>query len=128
MKTHNLHNIANQLNLLEISHKTTEQQAISAMQILEQFNGLMVGITYFSGLTPWERHQQDELLFILEGTVELTLYDENGPQIYMSSAGQLCIVPREIWHRQRGQPMVKLMFITGETEISHSDNPTLASN
>lgn len=124
MKTNNPQAIAKQLPLLEISNSTTELQAIAAMQIFDQFEGQLVGVTHFSGLTPWERHRQDELLFVLEGTVELTLHGEDGLQTSISSAGQVCVVPKQVWHRQRGLPTVKLMFITGETDISRDDDPT----
>ena len=119
--------VAGELPLLELSTATTEAEAMAAMRVLDHFEGLMVGVTHFSGLTPWERHGQDEFLYVLDGAVEVTLWHEAGPETDMGSAGAVFIVPKGVWHRQLPKPAVKLMFITGDTEVSYEETPPQSS-
>lgn len=127
MKFNNPQAISNELPLVEISTTTTEEEAMSAVQIFNQFEGFMVGVIHFSGLTPWECHTQDELLYVLEGAVEVILWRENGPEVVAVPTGSVCVVPKGVWHRQLPQPRVRLMFITGDTEVSKDETPPLKS-
>lgn len=124
MKPHDLYVLSATLPLLNVSEATTEEQAMSAVHRIAQLEGCTVGVTHFSGLTPWERHPQDELLFVLEGAVEVTVLDKDEMLNSTVNAGSVFVIPKGLWHRQLPQPTVKLMFITGETEISHEEIPS----
>ncbi|MEM6253461.1 MAG: cupin domain-containing protein [Cyanobacteria bacterium P01_D01_bin.156] len=123
MKIHNPKTVASELPLLELSIATTEADAIAALRILDHFEGLMAGVTHFSGLTPWECHPQDELLYVLDGSVEVTLWHETDPETSIVSAGDMCVVPKGVWHRQISRPAARLLFITGDTEVSYDERP-----
>jgi mannose-6-phosphate isomerase-like protein (cupin superfamily) len=53
-----------------------------------------------SGGGPWEMHPDtDELLFALQGSVTIELFDHNGNERVPLTAGSLVVVPRGRWHR-----------------------------
>jgi mannose-6-phosphate isomerase-like protein (cupin superfamily) len=110
---------------LKISEQTTEADAGAAMQILNDFNQCMVGIVNFSGLTPWERHPDDEFLQVLDGEVEVTILDDGADRIISLSAGSIFVVPQHLWHKQNSVTGVKLLFITSKegNETSTAKDP-----
>lgn len=94
--------------------------------MLAEFNDCMVGLVSFSGDTPWERHPDDELLYILEGEVDVDiLLDDGGKESLSLRAGGMCIVPRNLWHKQHAPAGTKLRFVTSAqgNEESTADDP-----
>ncbi|MEO0935196.1 MAG: hypothetical protein AAFY21_16055 [Cyanobacteria bacterium J06641_2] len=77
MKSFDIQAALKSLGKLEVYGETTSDEASAAMKILGNFNKCMVGMVNFSGLTPWERHQDDELLQIVEGEVDVTILAED---------------------------------------------------
>jgi quercetin dioxygenase-like cupin family protein len=112
---------------LKVTASTTEADAMAAVRIVTSFNQCMVGTVRFSGLTPWERHPDDELLHVLQGEVEVTVLTESGAIHRTLRAGSVFVVPRGLWHRQHPRPSVTLMFVTSQTgnEASRADDPRL---
>ena len=111
---------------LEISESTTAEEAGAAMKILASFNQCMVGLVSFSGLTPWERHPDDELLHILEGEVDVRLLlAEGGEQCFTLHADSVFIVPANLWHNQFSRNGTKLLFVTSQqgNEESTAEDP-----
>jgi mannose-6-phosphate isomerase-like protein (cupin superfamily) len=106
---------------LEIAEQTTSEDASTAMNMLGTFNQCMMGLVHFSGLTPWERHPDDELLQILEGDVEVILFEESRVREINLHPGSIFIVPSRVWHRQHSPNGVKLMFLTSQEGNEHSD-------
>ncbi len=123
MESHNLRELSAFLPLLEVSKDTTEEEAMASVRTFSQFEDCFVGVTHFSGLTPWERHNRDEFLYVLEGKVEVTILEEGVERKVVVHSGEVCVVPKMLWHRQLPNPNVKLMFITGETEVSYESIP-----
>jgi mannose-6-phosphate isomerase-like protein (cupin superfamily) len=105
---------------LEIVSQTTSEDAGAAMKILGDFNQCMVGIVYFSGATPWERHPDDEFLQILEGEVAVTILGDEVKEILLS-VGSVFVVPRGLWHKQHSDRGVKLLFLTSQSGNEHSE-------
>lgn len=98
---------------LKVTATTSGEEAMASMRQLANFNQCMMGVVRFSGLTPWERHPDDELLYVIEGAVEVTVLDKKGvASVSTVTAGSICIVPAGCWHRQHPQPSVALMFLT----------------
>ena len=124
MEVHSITNIKNELPKLVISEAVTEEQAMASMRILGNFNQCMMGITHFSGTTPWERHEDDEFLQVLEGTVELLAVDKDKRTSKRLQAGECSVVPKNLWHRQSSDGG-KVMFITSRegNQTSHEDIP-----
>lgn len=113
------------LEKLEISDRTTSKDASASMKIFGNFNQCAIGLVSFSGETPWERHPDDELLYIQEGGVKITLLAEDGIREVTLQAGSVFIVPAGLWHNQLSQDGVKLLFITSRegNQESQLDDP-----
>jgi quercetin dioxygenase-like cupin family protein len=110
---------------LKVTAATTDAEAMAAVRILGSFNQCMIGLIRFSGLTPWERHPDDELLQVLDGSVDVTVLLDDGPFETTLVAGSLFVVPKGRWHRQNPRPAVSLLFITSMTgnDASRSEDP-----
>jgi quercetin dioxygenase-like cupin family protein len=104
----------------------TEEDAAASMRFLEPFNECMLGAVRFSGETPWERHPEgDELLFVLEGEIVVTILSDSGRDSAALTAGSVCIVPRGLWHRQRADTAAAVLFATPTkgTDNSWAEDP-----
>lgn len=115
---------------LAITDATTEADAAAAFPCLAPFNqgGIFAG--RFSGLTPWECHPTgDELLYVLDGAVEVTiLLEPGGAEVSTARKGQVVIVPKGLWHRQRPVPEVALLTMTPmPSQISDAADPRQAA-
>ncbi len=109
---------------LQVTRDTTEADAMAAVRSLGSFNQATLGVTRFSGLTPWERHPDgDELLYVVEGAVEVTLLTNERALTISVATGSLFVVPRDVWHRQQARDRAALLFVTGATDISWADDP-----
>lgn len=110
---------------LKVTDATTRAEAMAAVRILGTFNQCTVGAIRFSGLTPWERHPDDELLQVLDGAVEVTVLLDDGPHVTTLSPGAVFVVPKGRWHRQEPRPVVSLLFITSSSgnDTSRSEDP-----
>lgn len=88
--------------------------------IPESFNQGMFWVGRFSGQSPWERHPDgDELLHVLEGEVEVTVWTDDGLVHTTVPAGSVFVVPRGLWHRQIAWEAVTQVGATpGTTEHS----------
>lgn len=125
MKPQHLADAIHTLPLLAVTASTTALEAGAALRQLAEFNGCMVGVIRFSGQTPWERHSGDELLYVLEGAVEVTVLTDDSMQVTTLTEGMIFIVPRDCWHRQKPQPETAIMFLTPAqgTDASWADDP-----
>ncbi len=91
------------------------------MKMLGNFNQCMMGLVCFSGLTPWERHPDEELLQILEGEVDVTIINDGNISKVTLYPGSILIVPRRLWHKQYSHKGVKLLFVTSLEGNEHSE-------
>ena len=114
MKSFDIQAALKSLGKLSVNEETTSDQASAAMKILGSFNQCMVGMASFSGLTPWERHQDDELLQIMEGEVDVTILAKDEVRKITLYKDSIFIVPRGLWHNQSSTQGVKLILITSE--------------
>jgi mannose-6-phosphate isomerase-like protein (cupin superfamily) len=92
---------------------------------LARFNhgGLFLG--RFAGQSPWERHRHgDEIVYVLEGEIELTMLAARGERRVTVRAGSLVVVPRGTWHRQLARtPATQLTATPTPTDISWAADP-----
>jgi len=79
---------------LRVSAATTELDAAAAMPVLADFNDCIVGTVRFSGQTPWERHPGDELLYIVEGSVDVTVLLDDAAHDATLNTGSVFVGPR----------------------------------
>jgi len=73
----------------------------------------------------WERHPDgDELLYILEGELEMMLLRESTSEKASLESGSLFVVPQGVWHRPYAKSDVRLLFATPvRTETSTAEDP-----
>lgn len=109
------------LGLLDLIANPEPAEEDTWMRVLAPFNECMIGMIRFQGETPWEIHPDDELLHILEGSVDVTILAPEGEHKATLSAGQICIVPRKCWHKQNAKSPVSLMYVTSRDHNGHSE-------
>lgn len=90
------------------------------------FNGRTFGSCSIEGVSPgWEMHPDtDEFFYVIEGTVEITLLENEEPEHYVMPAGCSFVVPRGIWHKPGAPGGAKFIYFTpGESLYSEEDDP-----
>ena len=114
-------------NLAEVMAREpdfSDPERTSAFWILNDHDHGHVWVGKFSGRSPWERHPADELLHVLEGEVEITLHTPGGPVVEDMRAGEIAVVPANVWHRQFSEEGVVEWGLTpGRTEHSMDELP-----
>jgi mannose-6-phosphate isomerase-like protein (cupin superfamily) len=87
------------------------------------FHDCRCGIGSFVGCPHWERHNGgDELLLVLSGESNLTVFEEDGPVSRKIGAGTLAIVPQGHWHCNNAPDGVTMLFMTPSEGNEHSSN------
>jgi quercetin dioxygenase-like cupin family protein len=124
-----VHTALRSLPELVVTADTSAAEAEAAMQALTSFNGCMVGVVRFTGRTPWERHPDDELLYVLEGAVDVTVLTETGTLRESLAVGDVYVVPKDSWHRQHTAKTTALLFVTSEAgnAVSDAEDPRAGS-
>lgn len=128
MRAYDLANELRDLPELQVTRDTTEADATAAVRALGTLDTCVLGVTKFSGLTPWEHHPDaDELLYVLAGAVDVTVLTEEDTVVTSVPAGSVFVVPRGRWHRQHARERAALLFATGATDISWAKDPRATS-
>lgn len=124
IQTYNVAEILANLPHLDLTRGVKGEDAAAAFPMQAPFDagGLFIG--GFTGLSPWERHPDaDELLYAVDGEVELTILTDDGTRRGLLRQGEACVVPKGLWHRQFAAKAVKLLTISSGTDISMADDP-----
>jgi quercetin dioxygenase-like cupin family protein len=122
--------ILRDLNELKITDETTGEEANAAVHTIGDMGERSLGVMRFSGLTPWERHMGgDELVYVLEGAIDVTVLTEDSEVQRRVSAGSFFICTEGLWHRQRTQPSAAVLYGTPIKTSQHSfaEDPRLES-
>lgn len=93
---------------------------------LSDFNAGHIGVFWcMPGTSPWERHPDtDEILYVLEGEVDITVLTDDGPITTKVSSGSLFVVPKGLWHRHEVRTKLKELYVTpGASEMSTAADP-----
>jgi mannose-6-phosphate isomerase-like protein (cupin superfamily) len=124
---HDMNAILRDLPELKITDETTGEEAQAAVHRIGDIGERSLGVMRFSGLTPWERHGCDELVFALEGAVDLTVLTNDGPVQRRLNAGSFFVCPQGLWHRQLTRPSAAVLYGTPIATSQHSfaDDPRL---
>ena len=93
---------------------------------LAAFNNGSVGVFRCGpGTSPWEHHpDDDELLYVLEGAVELTVLTEHGAITTLVEPGSAFVVPKGLWHKHHvAERLVEFYATPGGTVHSDAEDP-----
>ena len=125
MKAQNIQAVLRDLPELKITENTTSEEADAAFRELGSLNQASMNVGRFVGETPWERHPNgDELLYFLDGEVDITLMTEDGPVQVSGRAGSIFVVPQGMWHKQySAQGITTLSAIPRPSDVSFALDP-----
>ena len=98
---------------------------MAASRSLGALNRNELGVARFSGRPPWEKHAEDELIYVVDGAVEITLWKDAQPEVFALASGSLVVIPAETWHRSFAEDFVTLLFATPSegNQSSFADDP-----
>ena len=83
-------------------------------------DGRLAGVVHLEHDSHWEMHPDgDEVLVGLSGSVEIILDLDDEPETVTLAAGQMCIVPRGVWHRLVVNEPGQLLFATPGPTTQH---------
>jgi PhnB protein len=126
LEVHDLRAALREASHLNITEATTEEEANAAVRNVAKMDQLTLGVMSYTGLTPWERHPDgDELLYALDGELEVTLLTDDGSVHETLRAGSAFVCPRGLWHRQLARKSVSMLYGTAieTSEVSFADDP-----
>ena len=130
LREHDLQAALREVPHLTISDVTTGADADAAVRNVARIGKLSLGVMSYTGLTPWERHPDgDELLFALDGELEVTVLTDDGPVTRKLHAGEAFVCRQGLWHRQLAEKSVSMLYgtPTDTTEISMADDPRVVT-
>jgi PhnB protein len=128
LEAHDLRAALREVPHLTITDSTTGEHADAAVRNLAKLDQLTLGVMSYTGQTPWERHPgADELLYALDGELEITVLTDDGPVHETLRAGSAFVCPQGLWHRQLARKSVSMLYGTAveTSEISMEEDPRL---
>ena len=89
-----------------------------ANESLGSYDNANIGIgRYIPGASPWERHDNgDELLLILDGSVQIEALDGDASPRTTLPEGALFVVPRGRWHQLVAEAPVHILYLSPSEE------------
>ena len=126
LEAHDLRAALREVPHLTITDSTTGEDADAAVRNVAKLDQLTLGVMSYTGQTPWERHSgADELLYALEGELEVTVLTDNGPVHETLRAGSAFVCPQGLWHRQLARKSVSMLYGTAveTSEVSMEEDP-----
>lgn len=96
-----------------------------------QFNDKPFGACSLKGVSPgWEMHPDtDEFFYVIEGTIEITLLEQDQARHYIATAGSSFVVPRGIWHKPGAPEGAKFIYFTpGQSLYSEKEDPRIEND
>lgn len=112
------------VDLTELLERVPLDERAPALARLD--SRLDVGLARFSRHPRWEVHPAgDELLYVLDGELELTLLLDDARPSTVLGPGMLGVVPRDVWHSPVPRQPVTLLHVAdyGGTRVSDDDDP-----
>lgn len=122
---HDIATVAADLTVFQLGVSEPDAMA-GSMRVLEAFNQCALGVIRFTGATEWERHPDDEFLYVVGGEVEIVFRVGEERRQAVLRPGHACVVPAGAWHRQYAPDGVTLIYITsrgGTDHASAADDP-----
>lgn len=106
------------MQILELNATLSEFQSLTrANRRLGHHNDNSVGLGRYSGQSPWERHTNgDELLYVVDGEVDVEALTDAEPFRGTLRAGSLFLVPKGVWHQLTARPSATIFFVSPPDE------------
>ncbi|HUE60278.1 MAG TPA: cupin domain-containing protein [Acidimicrobiales bacterium] len=123
---HNVREILAGAPVLDSGSATARQDLSTTWRGFGCLDDFTIGGRRFVGASPWELHPyNDELLFVLDGELEVTLLTGPTPTKSKVGPGCLFVVPKGTWHRQTAWEPVSSWGVTAtqHDQISFADDP-----
>jgi quercetin dioxygenase-like cupin family protein len=99
-----------------------------SMRFLTPLNTSLIGVTHSWAHTSWERHDTDELLYLLEGDTDIVTLTEQGPRRSTARQGSLFVCPGGLWHQLQPHTPLTMFFATpAATQAAGADDPRVAA-
>jgi mannose-6-phosphate isomerase-like protein (cupin superfamily) len=117
--------------VLDVTANPSRDQVSSTLRTFGHLDSYTISGRRFRGTSPWELHPtEDELLYVIDGEMEVTLLGDDGPFTVSLASGCLFVVPKGTWHRQFARETVMSWGVTAtqSDQISFADDPRLASD
>ena len=120
--------LANEFDKLQFvggrTPSSSEAELQSAFAQLAGYRDGGIFIGHYAGDSAWERHSQgDEIVYVVEGETTLTLLSDNGEISHSMRAGEMLIVPQNVWHRFETPEGVKILTATPQPTDHSVDHP-----
>ena len=90
----------------------TDQETENAFATLADYRDGGIFVGHYAGNSEWERHPGDEIVTVIEGATTITLLIDGEEQPNLLTAGDLIVVPEDVWHRFETPDGVKIMSVT----------------
>jgi mannose-6-phosphate isomerase-like protein (cupin superfamily) len=91
-------------------------------QTLCQVNDSLARIGVFHGEFHWHKHdREDELFFVLDGTLLLDIDDTHGKRTVELQPKQGMVVPRGVVHRTRAPARTVVLMVEAATVVATGD-------
>lgn len=106
---------------------TSAEDSKDSFSVLSEYRDGAIYITHYSGFSEWERHPKgDEIVYLLEGESILVFLEDSKESSNELHAGQLIVVPKNVWHRFESPKGVKVLTITPQPTDHSVSKPELA--
>src|SRR5476651_1620127 len=90
---------------------TRAERKGSAAQLPRYRDGILL-LSKSAGTGHWETHPEDELLYVLDGTMTVDILVQNTVQSFAVGAGMIAVVPPAAWHRVHSADGVAVVSAT----------------
>ena len=108
----------------ERTPESTEEDLAGVFGELAAYRDGGIFIGHYAGNSQWERHSQgDEIVYVLEGMTRLFLLDDGEEIAHEMRAGEMLVVPQNIWHRFETPDGVKVLTATPQPTDHRKDKP-----
>ena len=96
------------------SDRTPQTQDMSAAFCeLAPYRDGAVFLAHWAGERQWEVHRNgDEIVMVLEGATTISLLENGEERTHSMQAGELIVVPKDVWHRFQTPDEVKVLSVT----------------
>ena len=111
----NLDKALGQLQFVGDRRPTSSPEELGgAFARLTDYRDGAVFLAHYAGDSAWERHPEEEIVFVVEGETNIVLLIDDTEEFHLLVSNELMVVPKGRWHRFETPKGVKLLSVTPE--------------